>query len=454
MPTIANLAVSLTAKIGSFEKGFKKAQGIAGRFATDMTRHVKTIAGYGAAITGVAAGALTIMTKKQFAAIDAQAKLAQSLQTSTQSIINLERAGELAGVAMSGIEQATKDLTRRLSQAAGGTGPAVDALDRLELSAEGLISLPLDERIRTINAAIREFIPEAERAAVAGQLFGEEGSIAMSRLSPDVIAQATREVKAMGKELSDVDAKMIESANDSMSQIGGTITAVAQKLAVQLAPFIKVVADRFTVFAQSVTVNGGVVSSAVDRISSAVVRLVNLIELVKAAWQLFVGVVSKSAAILIAPARALVKAWNKALDFLGMETSGNLEKFLDDLTKGFEDQAAGAISKAGEALEKFNSGFTGKQAQAYFEGIKAQAAKFKDEVDAGLKVPGVDGGAGAGSLAERTKTGSFSQIDTSRIAVNAMNNSGNTSEKQMVQQQKQTNGYLSVLVRRDGAIIV
>ena len=36
---------------------------------------------------------------------------------------------------MSGIEQATKDLTRRLSQAATGTGPAADALDRLGLSA-------------------------------------------------------------------------------------------------------------------------------------------------------------------------------------------------------------------------------------------------------------------------------------------------------------------------------
>jgi hypothetical protein len=63
--------------------------------------------------------------------VDAQAKLAQSLGTTVASIQTLERAGELAGVSMSGIEQATKDLTRRLSQAAAGTGPAADALDRL-----------------------------------------------------------------------------------------------------------------------------------------------------------------------------------------------------------------------------------------------------------------------------------------------------------------------------------
>ena len=65
------------------------------------------------------------------ASVDAQAKLAQSLGTTVASIQVLERAGELAGVAMSGIEQATKDLTRRLSQAAAGAGPAADALGRL-----------------------------------------------------------------------------------------------------------------------------------------------------------------------------------------------------------------------------------------------------------------------------------------------------------------------------------
>jgi hypothetical protein len=64
------------------------------------------------------------MVRSGLQTVDAQAKLAQSLGTTVASIQTLERAGELAGVSMSGIEQATKDLTRRLSQAAAGTGPA------------------------------------------------------------------------------------------------------------------------------------------------------------------------------------------------------------------------------------------------------------------------------------------------------------------------------------------
>ena len=74
------------------------------------------------------------------------------------SIQTLERAGELAGVSMSGIEQATKDLTRRpQARRPPGTGPAADALDRLGLSATDLIALPLDQRVGAINGRHRKF---------------------------------------------------------------------------------------------------------------------------------------------------------------------------------------------------------------------------------------------------------------------------------------------------------
>ncbi|HEV8035102.1 MAG TPA: hypothetical protein VGP75_09755 [Yoonia sp.] len=108
---------------------------------------------------------------------------------------------------MSGIEQATKDLTRRLSQAAAGTGPAAAALDRLGLSAEGLVRMPLDERVDAINSAITQFVPTAERAAVAGQLFGEEGSIVMARIDSATLRQATQDLRDFGVIVSEHDAE-------------------------------------------------------------------------------------------------------------------------------------------------------------------------------------------------------------------------------------------------------
>tara|TARA_R110002072_G_scaffold268941_2_gene428040 strand:- start:1401 stop:3836 length:2436 start_codon:yes stop_codon:yes gene_type:complete len=209
------------------------------RFAAFSRRVTVAMA---AAVTAAAAAGVA-MVRSGLQTVDAQAKLAQSLGTTVASIQTLERAGELAGVSMSGIEQATKDLTRRLSQAAAGTGPAADALDRLGLSANQLIALPLDQRVGAINAAIESFVPAAERAAVAGQLFGEEGSIAMSRIDTATLRQATEDVLAFGVVVSEQDADQIERTNDAISRLGLIWRGLSNQLAVAAAPALEAVAD-------------------------------------------------------------------------------------------------------------------------------------------------------------------------------------------------------------------
>jgi lambda family phage tail tape measure protein len=205
-----------------------------------FSRRVR-IAAAAAVVAAAAAG--VAMVRSGLQTVDAQAKLAQSLGTTVASIQTLERAGELAGVSISGIEQATKDLTRRLSQAAAGTGPAADALERLGLSATDLIALPLDQRVGAINAAIQEFVPVAERAAVAGQLFGEEGSIAMSRIDTATLRQATEDVLAFGVVVSEQDADQIERTNDAISRLGLVWRGLSNQLAVAAAPALEAVAN-------------------------------------------------------------------------------------------------------------------------------------------------------------------------------------------------------------------
>ena len=144
---------------------------------------------------------------------------------------------------MSGVEQATKDLTRRLSQAAGGTGPAVDALSRLGLTAGELSRMPLDERISKINDAIEKFIPSAEQAAVAGQLFGEEGSIAMSRIDTATIRQASQDIRDFGVAVSEIDAAKIQKTNDALSRLSLITTGLGNRIAAEVAPALERFAD-------------------------------------------------------------------------------------------------------------------------------------------------------------------------------------------------------------------
>lgn len=228
---IGALRVNLGLDSAQFQRGARVAETRAQQLGKAFAR-----LGIAAAAAG---GALVALARRQANVVDAQAKLAQSLGTSVVSIQTLQRAGELAGVSMSGIEQATKDLTRRLSQAAAGIGPAADALDRLGLSAEELLSLPLDERVGKINAAIDQFVPAAERAAVAGQLFGEEGSIAISRIDGATLRQATEDIRDFGVAVSEQDAEQIERTNDALSALGLITQGIGNQIAVALAPALE-----------------------------------------------------------------------------------------------------------------------------------------------------------------------------------------------------------------------
>ena len=227
-----------------------------GRLSREMDLANARLAGFArrarvaaAAVTVALAAAGAAMIRSGLSSVDAQAKLAASLDTTVASIQVLERAGDLAGVSMGQVEQATAQLTRRLSQAAAGTGPAVDALRRLQLSAEDLQRLPLDARIATIQEALGQFVPEAERAAVASTLFGDRAALVFTRIDTATLRQATEDVLAFGVVVSDADAGQIERTNDAISRLGLIWRGVSNQLAVAAAPALETVANALAAIA-------------------------------------------------------------------------------------------------------------------------------------------------------------------------------------------------------------
>ncbi|WP_296643860.1 phage tail tape measure C-terminal domain-containing protein [Roseinatronobacter sp.] len=219
-----------------------------------------------AAATAALAAAGAAMIRSGLQTVDAQAKLAASLDTTVASIQVLERAGDLAGVSMGQIEQATVQLTRRLSQAAAGTGPAVDALRRLQLSAEDLQGLPLDARIAAIQEALGQFVPEAERAAVASQLFGDRAGLVFTRIDSATLRQATQDVRDFGVVVSDQDAAQIERTNDAISRMGLIWRGVSNQLAVAAAPALESVVDALAVIARTTGPVGIAIKTLFDNI--------------------------------------------------------------------------------------------------------------------------------------------------------------------------------------------
>jgi hypothetical protein len=218
-----------------------------------------------AAAAAFAAGAAA-MIRSGLQVIDNQTKLAASLGTTVESIQVLERAGDLAGVSMGEIEQATIQLTRRLSQAAAGTGAAVGALERLRLTSQELQRLPLDQRIAAIQEALARYVPQAERAAVASQLFGDRAALTFLRIDTATLRTATQDVRDFGVVVSEQDAAQIERTNDAISRLGLIWRGVSNQLAVAAAPALEAVADALAAISRTTGPLGQAISLLFDNL--------------------------------------------------------------------------------------------------------------------------------------------------------------------------------------------
>lgn len=253
---IGALRVNLGMDSAKFTRGAKEAESRSAQLGKALGR---------IAIGAAAAGtAILLLGRRSALLIDEQAKLALSLGSTTASIQVLERAGQLAGVSFGVIEQATIALTRRLSQAATGTGPAIDALKTLGLTVDQLNAIPLDQRIALIQKQLADFVPSAERAAVASALFGDRAGLIFSRIDPATLTTAREELEKFNVLVSETDAAQIQATNDALSRLGLISQGLGNRIAAALAPALERLADLLT----DLTAKGSTFSRVLDLLVS------------------------------------------------------------------------------------------------------------------------------------------------------------------------------------------
>ena len=220
-----------------------------------------------AAVTVAAAAAGVAMVRSGLDVIGAQADMAASLKTTVESLQVLSWAGELAGVSMGEIEQATKKLTTRLSEAATGSGSAVGALQRLNLMAAELQALPLDQRIVAIQEALNQFVPEAERAAVASDLFGDKAALAFLRIDSATLREAAQDVQDFGVAVSATDAAQIERTGDAIAKLSLIWLGLTNRLTAAVAPALETVANALADMARGTGPIGGAITMVFDNLA-------------------------------------------------------------------------------------------------------------------------------------------------------------------------------------------
>jgi hypothetical protein len=408
MATIANLAVSLTARIGNFEKGFNKAKKITMRFGSDLAMHTKTIAKYGAALVSVAAGAIAYFTKQQLEATDQSAKMARTLTMTNSELAAAERVASLAGV---GNEQLHKSLLRMNATISGG-GSTMEKLAMLS-----------DQYSKLTSAG--------EKATLIQKTFGR-GAMNIGNIlegGAKQFAQAEAEARKFGLSVSEVDSNKIEYANDRMTDLTSLIQGAAKQIGVNLAPFISHAAEKLIGMGTAGEGMGEKVTNAFNYVLKVVARLADYFELVKAGVYGFQAAVQASAGAILSAINMIGSGWVDLVNLI-FRTNIKFTSMFDDMAKDFAESAAESATKAAGAIGNFMSGVNSKKAEVFFEGIKAKAQEVAESTaNIGQDVQDmVDVASG--------KTASFQQIDLKRVAIGGV--SANPADKGVNRKQGDT----------------
>lgn len=208
--------------------GLTKQQIATGKAATAGMLNFQTVASAGAARMATAAGGIVTLgsairsVADEFQKVDDIVKQARKLGVATTELQALRLGGEqLAGMDFRSVDMALQRMTRRLSEAAAGTGEAQEAIKELGLSAERLNAMAPSRAFRELADAIQRVRNPADQLRLAFKLFDSEGAALVNVLKEggsavDVFRQ---KIVDAGLEIDNSMARNVEELNDKISDL-------------------------------------------------------------------------------------------------------------------------------------------------------------------------------------------------------------------------------------------
>ena len=415
--SLGTLTLDLVARTGGFVQGMDKAERQSAKWRKQVEKDAKAIGsavGTGlAVVTGAAVGgaaALAAMTVKGMAAVESQAKLARSLDTSYDSITALQLAAGDSG--LDGLEGSITRLNRRLGAAEVGSGSAASAVKALKLNLAELSGMDVDERVATIADAIRDSGVSSQRAARFAQDLGfEQKEAALFFLQGgDAIRAYRGEVDALGLSLSDVDAAKVVEAQNAMGIFGDLTQGVSQRLAVEFSPILRQVAEDIADLSRETGGFNDEVGLLVDRTVTAAAFVASSVD---ATGRVF-NTLGKTIAVMVLHANreiyefadsiynGPIEAANELIETLNLVPGVDIApRGLSETGQHIKDQLAiieGAIIEGQKDIQEgLLEPLAGDNILAYYENAKAAA---EDAATAAAKFREGAGGRGGGVIGD------------------------------------------------------
>ena len=331
------------------------------------------------AVAGLAA--MTALTVSSFKSGDQLAKTADKIGITTEALAGLRHAAELTGVSAGTMDMAMQRLTRRVSEAANGTGEAVGALHELGINAAELEQLPLDKQMNVIADSMAKVESQSDKVRLAMKLFDSEGVALVNTLAggSEGLAKMAEEANILGLAMSRTDTAQIEAANDAILRAKSVFTGLGNQLAVAFAPIIETIANLFRQSAVDTAEFGNIGQRVADALVGAFAKVQGALHsmsiLTKQTKLVFMELAVFIGKELVDAVRPFIELYDLAAEKLGMPIiGGGITDFFDEATLGVQ-----ALTAEIELMKTVNPA---ENIVAAYEEIKAAARETAEVVAA------------------------------------------------------------------------
>lgn len=368
---VSTLSVLVKANSGNFRKEMKRSRKVANRFGKTIKAIGRKTLKFGTILSAAGTTGLVLLTKQGFSAIDALSKVSTKLGIATEDLAGLQLAGELTGVKIETMNMALQRMTRRVAEAAIGTGEAKDAIKSLGLDAKELGKLAPDKAFLKIAEAMEGVTDSGQRVRLAFKLFDSEGVSLINTLGlgVDQLREISEQADRFGLSLSKVEAKQVEQANNAFLKLRRVFTGLGRTIAKRLAPLVKFLSDSFVNAATEGEGIGSAVTFAANQAIGAMGGILDVITLIQRGWARVIQLIAKTnlAMVNVNPLATTMdkivaivqKGFADAL-VMGLENlpSGEerVRKFLKKIEEQSREAAEAAVLKEGPDVSALGFG--------------------------------------------------------------------------------------------------
>lgn len=259
------IAASLTLNSRNFMAGLGAAKtgvvGLGSAFTSLAGIITKATAAFTALGVGAAA-AITAITLKQTALIAGLEDTRLKLGVTAEFLQKFRYAAEQAGIGADTTDMALQRMTRRMAEAAKGTGEAREALKTMGINLRDTSGnvRSVEDVMFDVADAFQNTTNSSEKLRLAFKLFDSEGVDFVN-----VLSQGSEGLKAMfsqaeslGMVMSNEAVTGVKSFDDSLTDLFAVIQGVVNQIVAAFAPALKELVTQLVTYVQNLSeVHGG-----------------------------------------------------------------------------------------------------------------------------------------------------------------------------------------------------